>query len=367
MGYLLSIVIPTRNRELYCIEAINNTLSYDDDCFELVIQDNSDSSVLKEFVDKINDSRLKYYRVQGRINSVLNMDQALSKAVGEYVCMIGDDDAILPNIFSVVRWAKENGIKAVTPKLSYGFLWDHDNSLNGRLITHHSSSIIKQLKPEVQLKKLFKNGIIRYDKYDLPRLYHGILRRDVLLKIFEQTGHFIGGLSPDIYLSVASCFYIDKYYKVEFPFTIPGNCVQSASVGRPRSRFQDMPHLWNRGDYKWNNLIPKYNSSQTLWADTALKAIEENADKTKWLNIFNLKYFLTVFWLQNIDRHDEIESELGKIHYVNLFCAIRYYVKILRGRIYSLFNYIKGERKSINGLNSWTGVLECIKQEIIYF
>lgn len=43
MDSLLSIVIPTRDREYYCIEAIKNILSYNNEDFELVVQDNSDS------------------------------------------------------------------------------------------------------------------------------------------------------------------------------------------------------------------------------------------------------------------------------------------------------------------------------------
>ena len=102
MGRLLSIVIPTRNREKYCIEAIKHIMTFMEDCFELVIKDNSDSDIIEQYVSKNPDIRLKYHRTQGRLNSVINMDEALSYAQGEYVCMIGDDDTVLPNIFYFV-------------------------------------------------------------------------------------------------------------------------------------------------------------------------------------------------------------------------------------------------------------------------
>lgn len=367
MSCLLSIVIPTRNREVYCMEAIKSILGFDETGFELIIKDNSDSDELNDYVNSITDNRLKYYRTKGRMNSVLNMADALSYAQGDYVCMIGDDDTVLPNIFSVARWAKKNRIKAVTPKLSYGFLWNLEKSIKGRLITHRSTNHITKLKPKKQLSLLLKNGIIQYDKYDLPRLYHGLFQIDVLRSIFKKTGHYIGGLSPDIYLSVASCFHIDEYYKVDFPFTIPGNCVQSTSVGNPRGKFEDMPHLWHRGDYEWNGKIPKYNCAQTIWAETALKAMEENADDSSiWMTHFNLKYFLTVFWLQNKDRHNEITNEVGNTHFVDYYCAMIYYIKRISGRIISLYNYITGERKTFAEINSWAGVNDCVKKEIIY-
>ena len=245
-------------------------------------------------------------------------------------------------------------------------MWNHDGNLKGSLITHKPTSSIKKLTPQKQLKCLLENGIIQYDKYDLPRLYHGLFRRDVLMHIFKKTGHYIGGLSPDIYLSVASCFHIDEYYKVDFPFTIPGNCVQSTSVGNPRGKFEDMPHLWHRGKYKWNELIPKYNSAQTIWAETALKAIDENSDNPKWKDFFNIKYFLSVFWLQNKDRHAEIRHLLGDTSYINYLCAIRYYLHRIPNKLKSISNFVTGERKCYTNLDSWDGVSECIKDDIVY-
>ena len=46
---LLSIVIPTRNREFYCIQAIKHILSFENKDFELVIQDNSESKKIFDF------------------------------------------------------------------------------------------------------------------------------------------------------------------------------------------------------------------------------------------------------------------------------------------------------------------------------
>lgn len=363
---LLSIVIPSRNREAYCIEAIKDILHYQENCFELVIQDNSDSDRIEEYVVAHQDKRLKYFRIKGRINSVINMCTAVGHAVGEYICMIGDDDTVLPNIFSLARWAKDNGIAAIAPKLSYGYLWDENGLMTGKLVCHGAHGKVEFLNPQKQLSLLLKNGIIQYDKYDLPRLYHGLMRRDIVEKIEKKTGHYIGGLSPDIYLSCSSCFWIDKYVKVSFPFTIPGACVQSTSVGNPRGKFEDMPHLWNRGEYKWNEFIPKYNSAQTIWAETALKAIEENANDDYYLRLFNKKYFYTAFWLQNGDRHEEIRKCVGAFRYIYPFCYIKYKYRSIKKKSLAIYNFIIGERKVFCNIDSWKGVLDVIGNKLFY-
>ena len=363
---LLSIVIPTRNREKYCIEAIKDILSYNESCFELVVQDNSDSNQIGVFVQEHPDERLRYYRIEGRLNSVINIRTCLDYAEGEYVCMIGDDDTILPNIFSVVRWAKEKGIKAVCPSNNPAFFWNLDGFLKGKLITQPSNSQYKWARPDDRLKALLKGGIIDYQQYALPRVYHGLMHKEVLKKIKERTGHIIGGLSPDIYLTVSSCFYLDKYIITNFPISVFGACVQSTSVGNPRGKFEDMPHLWNRGEYNWDELIPRYNSSKTIWAESALKAIDENGKNEEYRHLFNQKYFMVAFRKSNNDRKKEIDELLGKHESYSFNNYLRYYVKCLGILCAAIRKRVTGGRKEYYDLESWCAVVEKLKDNIVY-
>ena len=70
---------------------LNHILSFDEQDFELIIQDNSDTTRILDYLKKNQDSRLKYNYLPERINSVKNMDYAISMAK-EYITMIGDDD-----------------------------------------------------------------------------------------------------------------------------------------------------------------------------------------------------------------------------------------------------------------------------------
>lgn len=366
MNNLLSIVIPTRNREKYCIEAIKHILSFKEDCFELVIKDNSDTDSISDYVDGLSDIRLNYYRTKGRINSVLNMDEALSYAKGEYVCMIGDDDTILPNIFSVAKWANAHDVIAISPKNNPAYFWEKGGNIEGWLITQPTTNHFKWAEPAPRLRKLFLEGIIDYQRFNLPRVYHGLMKREVLDRIKERTGHIIGGLSPDIYLTVSSCFYIDKYVITDFPISIQGACVQSTSVGNPRGRFEDMPHLWQRGDYHWDELIPRYNSSKTIWAETALTAIKENGKDDVYRPLFNRSYFLTAFRLSNKDRKEEIDSLLGKQKYLTISGVLRYYYNYFVVVCKAVKKRLIGGRKTITGLQSWDSVISTLKDSITY-
>lgn len=364
---LLSIVIPTRNRELYCKEAIRHILSFDDTNFELVIYDNSDSNELRTVSETIGDKRLKYFKIDGRENFVILFDKAISCALGDYVILIGDDDSVLPNIVSVAKWAKDNRIPAVTPKLSYGFLWNLDGGKGGKLICHGSYDKSTTLNAKKQLRLLLRNGIIQYSDFDLPKVYHGLMSREVLQLIKKKTGHYVGGLSPDIYLSVASCLWIDEYVKIDFPFSIPGACKKSASVGNPRGKYEEMPHLWHRGEYSWNDLIPRYNSAQTIWAETALNAISENDENGEFAGLFDRKYFLTAFRLQNLDRKSEIDQYIKNEKYIYVQSFLRFYYNTVLKKLGAVANLIRGERKVYNIKNSWDDVVNAINKGVIYW
>ena len=290
---LLSIVIPTRNREYYCIEAIKSILRFEEECFELIVQDNSDSNAVQEFASSLDDSRLVYNQTIGRINSALNMDYALSMATGEYVIMIGDDDTVSHRIFELAQWAKDNNIEAVTPKRQVQYYWPDSLQLSNNGIVYMSSKYTYEYSSyngRKQVIEMLRGGIINYSGYNLPKVYHGIMRRTILDEIKNRTGRFIGGLSPDIYLAVAAALLCEKYYVVDFSFTIAGACPQSTTAeslrGEHRGDLNTAPHLYNRADYEWDKLIPKLYTVETIWAESALTALRDmnNAELCSYFN-----------------------------------------------------------------------------------
>lgn len=277
---LLSIVIPSRNREYYCIEALKDILSYDRDDFEVCVCDNSDTDQLEEYVKEKNDPRVLYQHIKGRINSVINMDKAMRMATGEYVCMIGDDDTILPAIFEVAEWAKKKGCDNVTPRDMVTYFWPGALVEKGILKwpVRANDGTVEELNCEVQLEKFVRNGCLTYSDF-LPRVYHGIVRRSILDQILKETGHIIGGLSPDIYMSISTACHCKSYMLISKPISVAGACGNSATswsnTGGHRGGLEDIPHLYKRGPYTWDERVPKVFTVQTIWAETAMKAFEE--------------------------------------------------------------------------------------------
>lgn len=92
-----SICIPTRERHVTLRSAIETALAQTYSDFELIIQDNFSSPETRAVVDSFNDARIRYFRSERRLPMHDNWEEALSRATGDYILFIGDDDAVMPD------------------------------------------------------------------------------------------------------------------------------------------------------------------------------------------------------------------------------------------------------------------------------
>lgn len=284
---LLSVVIPTRNRFHYVKSTIQSILSINYSKIELVVQDNSDSDELRNWInDTISDDRLKYNYCNLPLSFVANFDQAVSSTTGEYVCLIGDDDGVNPEITFVVEWMKSVNIDSLSTKISANYVWENSGvpatkftKITGGVLslTDFNYYIVKS-NLEKQLALFFSNGCNDYLKFGLPKLYQGIVKKECLDKVKELTGNYFGGLSPDIFAAVSISLVAKKVYVTDYPIIISGVCGESASIiegllKKNSKKVEDAPHLRNRGEYQWSSLVPYVYTVETIWADSAIAAI----------------------------------------------------------------------------------------------
>ncbi len=301
---LLSIVIPTRNRQVYALQSVISILRIPDAELEVVVQDNSDTKELEALLrDCCTDHRLRYNYVPEPLSFVANFDLAVALATGEYICVIGDDDGVNPEIMEGAQWAKDNAVDTLKPSGSVQYLWPGSGIAStrfsdvpqetGRMTIHPFSGRITSTDNEQEMLAVVRRGGQEYLKTELPKLYHGIVRRECLERVREQTGAYFGGLSPDIYAAMAIAAIAKMSVSIDYPLTIPGACRQSGSVesqvGKHIGPLEVAPHLNNRGAYDWAKQVPAYYSVQTIWADSAVAAIVDMGRKDI-LADFNVAY-----------------------------------------------------------------------------
>lgn len=372
---LLSIVIPTRNREVYCIEAISYILKNDNPDFELVIQDNSDADIIEQYVNSITDNRLVYHRDSERLNSVINMDKAISLASGEYVSMIGDDDCIMPNIFSVAKWMKKHNIDAVSTELMPLFVWNDikpeiNEKLYGSLTTYGSSLTYKRIDTQKELLRFIKSGCVDYLNYNLPKVYHGIVSSSVLNRIHEITGHYIGGLSPDLYLAIATSLLIKEHYTLGFPITISGICNKSTSYDTMKrldiDKLENAPHFYKRGPYEWSEIVPRVYTNLTIWADSAIHALSEMG-RNDLVNNVDASRLRSVFCYRFRFLKSRFPELFHNISYMGILkYRLNYYLYRIKRYSRSLKWKLASQMKYYPCVESWQGVMELYKERIFF-
>lgn len=313
--YLVSIIVPTKNRAKYALKTAEQVLSIKDDNIQLVIQDNSDDRKLENMMSHlIEDKRLKYNYCPKLLSFVDNFGVAVSLADGEYICIIGDDDGINPEIVELAEWARTNNVKAIKPEVQAVYFWpdaiEKSNSTStneGYLNISKISGNIRMVDTSLELNKLLKNGCQRYLSFDLVKLYHGLVKKDCMDEILKMTGRYFGGLSPDIYSAVALSVIIPKVICIDYPITISGICKKSGSAdsatGRHTGELKDAPHFAGHNNYKWAEHVPPFYSVETIWADSSLAALQDTK-QTQLLDKFRLEYLSVLC----INKHPQYKS-----------------------------------------------------------
>ena len=276
----LSVVIPTRNRQFYCLESVKHICSLGLNNLEVVIYDNSDDISLNDDISSIDPKGISilYFYDEEEISFSENFKRAINKASNEFICVIGDDDTVLENIMDVVSYMKSNKIESIISSNPINFSWPGANTEKGTLSLLNYKGRVQKINNKKGLFSLIENSFQDYNK-PLPRLYHGIVKKSKLDEIKRQGLHVFGGISPDIYSTIILSLYIKKNYVLDFPFTIAGACPGSgssdSSKGKHCGELKDAPHFKGIKNYKWPEILPKYYSVETVWAEAALQAFKD--------------------------------------------------------------------------------------------
>lgn len=342
--FLLSIIIPTKNRQYYCKNAIKQILRCTSKSVQVVVQDNSDDESLRLFCEELNSNRVVYNHHNGVISFVDNFSEAVTFANGEYLCMIGDDDGVLPNIETITKHALENKLDAFVPGLNAVYSWPTESPVtpgaeNGYLYITPMSSKIKKVNCKRALEKLLNRAFQDYQETCIPRLYHGIVHHSVMEKIKAQTGCYFGGLTPDMYMSIALGVVCEKVEHANFPITISGICPGSGSAnsasGAHTGELKDAPHFIGHDSYEWNKLVPYFYSVETIWAETALHALGDMGKGDLSIRM-NLAYFVSILKEKYPQFNDRI-SAFAKEYKISVLWVKWSYVYRKLARLFEKF------------------------------
>lgn len=347
MNPLLSILIPTKDRYKTLIPVINGLVTdFSNANVEFIIQDNTESNdAIKHFLNDLSNEKIKYFHNPTAISVTENCDLAIKNASGKYLIMIGDDDYVLPSIISSITWMENNDVECLNsntatyywPDLSFKYQTRVSNSASLLLKTPLTKEYMP-LNPISELTKVIKSG--GTDFANLPRLYHGLVNRIVLDRIFDKCKTYFPGPSPDMANSTALAIFTNKFYIYNFPFSISGKSTLSASgMGLNHTHVGNLDEklfLDKKLIAQWNKKIPYFWSGDTIYAQSlshALNVCNFNAR----INFTRLYAHLFVFERSSVMLKLEPVSTALKSNPFIIFPIIYWYFVYSKNR---MFNYL---------------------------
>lgn len=220
----ISIIIPTCERVEFLEYSLAACCDIRDDNVEIIVSDNFSADLTKEVVGRVGDSRVRYINTGQRLSMRLNFEYALAHADGDYIIMIGDDDAILPGQFSFLRKILEDRKPDSLSWKAVHYFWPNEDLPDGggriKLARKDLFGPVRfaekaQLQRTAVQTRSQKNFI-------LPMIYGGAISMRVVEAMRSNFGGVFLGSWPDIYSNFASLSRAKNHIYLMHPFSISG-------------------------------------------------------------------------------------------------------------------------------------------------
>lgn len=231
---VLSICVPSRNRQLYFQQTIDALLESPRGDVQFVFVDNSDDpKVMNAFMaERTADARITYLPAGERVFSMMdNWNRAVGAARGRYVTVIGDDDYADPDLAALLLnlEACAGGLDALTWS-GFNYKWPVQGVPPLPLELDINAKVTRLLKHDLMGRAFGWVGALHVPLCG-NSVYHGAVSRALLLKIRDTFG---GRFFEFPIVDYENAFKVilsgQNFFHVSRPFSVPGVCPQSNSA-----------------------------------------------------------------------------------------------------------------------------------------
>ncbi|MDB5551550.1 MAG: hypothetical protein JWL86_1534 [Rhizobium sp.] len=258
---VLSICVPSRNRQVYFQETITSLMASLRTDVEFVFADNSDdASVMNDFMaERIRDPRVHYLRSTGRALPMMgNWERSISATTGRYVAFIGDDDYIDPDLAAFIvnleKTTKADAIAWTGPN----FVWPVEGAPPRNVAISLGTKVTRFSKTQLMRKAFLWEGASHVPLSGFS-IYHGAISRRLLDKVRAMgNGRYFEFPIVDYELAFKTILLGETFIHSTRPFSILGACPLSNSVvignvaaEREAQRVFFDEHGWNMNDADW--------------------------------------------------------------------------------------------------------------------
>lgn len=182
-----SVIIPSRNGCRYLSYAIRSVLDQQFEDFELIVSDNHSSDGTWGFLSSLSDPRLRSVQPLEPLSMTRHFEFAIGQAKGEWITVLGDDDALQPYFFDLAEkltLASSNPVIS-SPRAYYN--WPGCEVLYSETVVVYSAS--RKTSARNSLARLLKLLLFPGRYLEEPQFYTGTLFRNEMFKDIKVRHH----------------------------------------------------------------------------------------------------------------------------------------------------------------------------------
>lgn len=227
---LFSIVIPTRNRAHLLGYALQSAMNQTFDDYEIVVSDNYSDDETAKVVQRLGDSRVRYFRTDRVLSMPDSWEFALSKSRGEWVTFLTDRCVISTRLLRKVAdtLLKHHAYTICWHSANYFLSSWYDSAKRNQLNIPSFSKQVVELDSQSQLAKLF--GFVGRETHTMPLMLNSCCHRDIKNKVIRQLGRFFLPTCPD-YTSCATLLSSqESYIYIDIPLLLFGTGRESTGA-----------------------------------------------------------------------------------------------------------------------------------------
>lgn len=198
---LISIVVPTyRTKETFLRELLQSVLEQTYPYFELILADASEDDCVEQMVRDVQDSRIRYFRLDQNAGIAKNTNQGIAQCKGTYIGLLDHDDVLTPDaLWEMASQIEKRKAKGICPKLLYSDEDKCDESRTQYFEPHR--------KLDFNLDLLLTNNYI----------CHFLVMESTLIKTCKLRAKFDGAQDYDLVLRAVSQLMSDTRQIVHVP------------------------------------------------------------------------------------------------------------------------------------------------------
>ncbi len=222
-----SVLIPARDRPETLRHTLATVAAQGGDDYEIVVADNCGGPEVRRIVDQFSSPQLRYTRSDEILPMAANWERGLALCNGEFVTILGDDDAFLPSTLAAARKLIEATQAELITWRPHVYWWpDTIAYWNRNRLYVNLGGGVAWVKSRTVLEQFYR-GSLGFNM--IPSIYASFFHRRLVDEARRRHGGFFvpADSVPDVASGILGLHLTERFAVSGRPLSIRGNSSHS--------------------------------------------------------------------------------------------------------------------------------------------